>query len=636
VHLDSRRALAEQGVREGSSVLIEVLPPPLPPAPPYVLVRRGGSLSHSKVVFARGADAYDLAKAVIAELKLDAAPDCVRLLREVEGGGAPVPLESLRALAEQGVREGSRVVVEVLYPPPTATQQHLQLNRVEAQLSSLAAAVAAAPVSASQLGHTFSEVLARQDRVTQEPAVPGALAVLSVAQEEQLRRVSAIDAEAGVVAFMTPILAQHVQEAWAAAGAAPSDAPVLVNSELFPWLLPPAVPHLPALRYKPDLFLTWLPFAEMRQGGRGQGQGKAHLFGTLAGQGALQREGCVSVVFEAKIGALTRSHFGELAAYLQCFPGWSCGVLFGPEEFWMYSSFNGVPLALRKDAWTAGGSAARLRHFLAEAAAQPSPPLLRLLRRLLDDLRLEPLHLPYASATRCHLGSGASGHVFAARPRGGGAQPLALKVVMAPRRGPRHGVAPSFADFAYSALAKEFQLLCSLARQGAPVVPPVPGSLRTYEQQKGEGGEGGGGYAMACVGTPVAVDSFERCKEAFAALAALHAHGAAHGDARLANLMQLPETAPAPRHRLAGIDVRTAFSGGSGSDSDGPSEPLLLQQLQRADASVLARSVLRVGADGEAPLRVAEAVQQWDASSAGAVAALAKSVWEAAAASSSG
>ena len=123
VPLDSRRALTEQGVREGSSVLIEVLlpppPPPLPPPPPdlhYVLVRRGGSLSHSKVAFARGADVDDLKKAIIAELRLDAAPGRVRLLREESGGGAPVPLDSRRALAEQGVREGTSVLIEVILP----------------------------------------------------------------------------------------------------------------------------------------------------------------------------------------------------------------------------------------------------------------------------------------------------------------------------------------------------------------------------------------------------------------------------------------------------------------------------------------------------------------------------------------
>jgi hypothetical protein len=41
----------------------------------------------------------------------------VRLLREVEGGGAPVPLDSRRALAGQGVLEGSSVLVEVAAPP---------------------------------------------------------------------------------------------------------------------------------------------------------------------------------------------------------------------------------------------------------------------------------------------------------------------------------------------------------------------------------------------------------------------------------------------------------------------------------------------------------------------------------------
>ena len=88
-------------------MLIEVLPPPplpLPPALPCVLVRLGGSLVPTKVVLAPGADADDLAKAAIAELKLGVAPCSVRLLREVEGGRAPVPLDSRRALAEQGVR----------------------------------------------------------------------------------------------------------------------------------------------------------------------------------------------------------------------------------------------------------------------------------------------------------------------------------------------------------------------------------------------------------------------------------------------------------------------------------------------------------------------------------------------------
>jgi hypothetical protein len=117
VPLDSRRALAGQGVQEGSSVLVEVLPPPLPPALPYVLVRLGGSLVPTKVAFAPGADADDLKGAVIAKLKLDTSPTRVRLLREVEGGAA-VPLTSFDRLSDQGVEEGSEVLVEVIAPAP--------------------------------------------------------------------------------------------------------------------------------------------------------------------------------------------------------------------------------------------------------------------------------------------------------------------------------------------------------------------------------------------------------------------------------------------------------------------------------------------------------------------------------------
>ena len=117
VPLDSLMALAEQGVREGTRVLIEVLPLPLP----YVLVKLSGAHSHTKVVLAPGADAYDLAKAAIAELKLDAAPGSVRLLREVEGCGAPVPLKDCDVAA------GSKVIIEVPLlaplPPPLAFEE---------------------------------------------------------------------------------------------------------------------------------------------------------------------------------------------------------------------------------------------------------------------------------------------------------------------------------------------------------------------------------------------------------------------------------------------------------------------------------------------------------------------------------
>jgi hypothetical protein len=87
----------------------------------HVFARAGVHEDFCEVEVRDGATASDLKKAVIAELQLGVLPNRVRLLREVESGGAPVPLDSRRALAEQGVLEGSSVVVEFL-PSPAPPQ----------------------------------------------------------------------------------------------------------------------------------------------------------------------------------------------------------------------------------------------------------------------------------------------------------------------------------------------------------------------------------------------------------------------------------------------------------------------------------------------------------------------------------
>jgi len=103
-----------------------------------------------KVEVGDGADAGDLKDAVIAKLKLEMAPTSVRLLREVEGGGAPVALDSRRALAGQGVLAGSSVLVEMLlgYPSHAQEQQLAQKQqlardqRLDAVVAALEALVA--------------------------------------------------------------------------------------------------------------------------------------------------------------------------------------------------------------------------------------------------------------------------------------------------------------------------------------------------------------------------------------------------------------------------------------------------------------------------------------------------------------
>lgn len=69
----------------------------------------------AKVFVADGSDASDLKKAIIVEFKLDTAPNHMRLQREVEDGTL-IPLDSCEKLSEQGVKDGSKVVLAVIAP----------------------------------------------------------------------------------------------------------------------------------------------------------------------------------------------------------------------------------------------------------------------------------------------------------------------------------------------------------------------------------------------------------------------------------------------------------------------------------------------------------------------------------------
>ena len=66
----------------------------------------------SKVFIDDGADVADLKKAIIAELKLSVAPDRVQILGKAMGGKTAV-LDGRKKLCEQGVVEGSSLLVKV-------------------------------------------------------------------------------------------------------------------------------------------------------------------------------------------------------------------------------------------------------------------------------------------------------------------------------------------------------------------------------------------------------------------------------------------------------------------------------------------------------------------------------------------
>jgi hypothetical protein len=135
-------------------------------------------------------------------------------------------------------------------------------------------------------------------------------------------------------------------------------------------------------RRKPDLFVTWALCA-MPLAGRG-----ADDRGVLASR-ALQLDGCAREFFEAKAGGgeLTAADVGQLADYHARTPGRARGLLFNARHAWLYESHDGHPLSLVKAALTAHGSRELARSFLCRPL--PEPPLIRLLRRLCKELRLE-------------------------------------------------------------------------------------------------------------------------------------------------------------------------------------------------------------------------------------------------------
>jgi hypothetical protein len=342
---------------------------------------------------------------------------------------------------------------------------------------------------------------------------------------------------------------------------------------------------------KPDLFRSWRPFVELREGGQGQGRGEGFLFGVLGGY-ALQRAGCVSEMYEAKRGALTDATFGELCAYQACTSGSCRGVHFGSRDFWLYETFEGQPIRLIKAKWVDGGSEEVFCGFFAAAR---DPPLVRLLRALLTGTGATVL-----TGERTYLGSGASGHVFAVR-QPASAESRALKVVLAGNT---------------ESIVTEYHRMCDAAAAGAPVLAPLVGSLVTYDGG-GEAAAIGGGFLLQCVGAPAGAGSLRACNAVFAVLASLHAAGVHHGDARLPNLLDLGGGV------LRWIDLRGGLLSADVRASS------VFSTLQRNDAYNLARSMLGFEAlDVPLPAPVADAVRHYNAADRATVEALAMAVWE--------
>ena len=406
-------------------------------------------------------------------------------------------------------------------------------------------------------------------------------AILTSGEQDALLLCSS---EMEVVKFITPFL-------WDIRGAGDKDESfggVLVNSENNQWLDNSANPLSPNLRLKPDLFSSWRPFVIERTRSERQGEGSVFCYGVLAHR-LLQRDGAVRELYEAKFNRnLTNADFGELVEYHRLIPGLCRGMLFNQTQFWLYSSFDGHPSKLVRSVWTKDGSHGLVREFF--EVCREEPPLLVALRALTSTLSVR-----LSSNGTIFLGAGGSGRVFLVeRITLGNAQPgmLALKVVV--------GEHPSL-------LANEFQAMSAAQHLYAPVVPVVAGSLRLLNETSG-------GYLLSEVGTVFELTGLNSCIMAFASLQALHALRVMHGDARLPNLLKMPDG------KLAWIDLVRGVVGMFEGSS-----PLITAFIQ-ADATDLACSVLGCSR-GAAPQSVTIAVAAYDGTSTSAK-NVASVVWE--------
>lgn len=460
-------------------------------------------------------------------------------------------------------------------------------------------------VSRTTTGETVRASLEAANAIEVFAGHPGEPAILTEQQQVTLQTAAADGTKHHVVAYMTPILqgllAKHND-------ALPQ---VLVNSECHEWLLKTDLKakldkrqHSSPL--KPDLFLTYSPFCLCKPRSTVTQFPGGH-FGILSSRALHHDKGVLGVLVAKKgKGSLTDGDFGDLVSFLMCFSYNIWGMLFSEQELWLCNVQMGMPVRLVKSKWTTPGSKRMLQEFVAERRV--TPPVAALLQTALAHHGLQLLQLERPAGKSCHLGSGASGHVFAVT-RGGAAEPkspLALKISVRSAQ-----------------LVREYQALRKAALAGAPVIPVVP-----YSFVHLEGGHSGF-YLLAAVGDPCPAERPKwLCETAFAALQRLHAAGCFHGDARLANLLLLQ---PAVGAAADGLDAGAPGKQAFWIDIANSAELSLItareaQSFRREDAACLAASILCCT---ELPPDVASCVKAYDIAQQGSVDALVASVWAA-------
>ena len=141
-----------------------------------------------------------------------------------------------------------------------------ELQRQASLLATLTSRGLVSLATPSQLGHQSMETLNALDAVRNLEPGEGP-AILTFQQQAELSSLAeGYDAEAAIVRYMTPHLSALRQRVSGDSDADSADPTplILVNSEAHVWLVHPAVEGVANQRLKPDLFLTWAPFVDVR------------------------------------------------------------------------------------------------------------------------------------------------------------------------------------------------------------------------------------------------------------------------------------------------------------------------------------------------------------------------------------
>jgi hypothetical protein len=297
---------------------------------------------------------------------------------------------------------------------------------------------------------------------------------------------------------------------------------VVCNSEDFPWL---QVDPNPKFNQKPDFFVchplcVLQKFPKTKNKALSKARAQADLFFGVPDHRKLHD---MLFVLESKL-KITNTALGEVLAYheyVRCDKETTTlHMLFDKNEFWLLAIEKRVVTKRVICEWTTAGSVALIREFFSP------PPWHNALHNACEALDI--VTVP-GTTPQPFLGAGGSGRVFRLSSN------HALKVVLPNNR---------------FQLKKEYTLLKK--HRQLPNLVNIFGPFAA-------GDDWGAAYIMYPSGSRVAAHD-NNLEDIFASLRALHQGGLAHGDARLANIIQHDGA-------YIWVDVREALDQDQGSES---------------------------------------------------------------------